>query len=280
MNFPISFVSRRDKMDAAALLDTSVDVVEAVTAVEARGVGFIEQTDWPVLLFEGHIFHRQTKGRYSDDHPTISHPKWTRANYRGGRREYDRLAQAIALCGDDPGPALRSCSWGMFQIMGFNHETSGFDDVEGFVNAMATSERDQLLAFCQFVLSHEAMAKALRAHEWAEFARRYNGPGFRKNKYDAKLAAAFASARRRAENPDADAAVDRRNLVVQLQAGLNAATGAGLAPDGWIGAKTRAALEAFQRAEGLPRTGDPDPATIAALQLEGDFAFAMRGAED
>lgn len=280
MNFPISFVSRRDKMDAAALLDTSVDVVEAVTAVEARGVGFIEQTDWPVLLFEGHIFHRETNGRYSDDHPTISHAKWTRANYRGGRREYDRLAQAITLCGDDPGPALRSCSWGMFQIMGFNHETSGFDDVEAFVNAMATGEREQLLAFCQFVLAHDAMAKALRAHEWAEFAQRYNGPGFRKNKYDAKLAAAFAKSRRDAENPDADAAIDRRNLMVQLQAGLNAATGAGLSPDGWIGPKTRTAVEAFQKAEGLAETGEPDAATIAALGLEGDFGFAIRGEED
>jgi hypothetical protein len=280
MNFPITFVTRRDKMDAAELLGTNVEVIEAVTAVEARGSGFIAQTDWPTLLFEGHIFHRQTGGRFSDDHPTISHPRWTKKNYRGGRREYDRLSRAIALCGEDPSPALKSCSWGMFQIMGFNHETSGFAAVTDFVNAMATGEREQLIAFCQFVLSHDAMARALRDQDWAGFARRYNGPGYKANRYDSKLAAAFAKARRQAQDPDGDAATDQRNRMVQVQAALNAAIGAGLSPDGWIGAKTRAALEAFQKDQALPVTGDPDAATIEALGLDGDFTFALRNAPE
>lgn len=272
MSYPISFVTRRDKLDAAELLGTSVEVVEAVTAVEARGVGFLAQTDWPVILFEGHIFHRHTGGRFSDDHPTLSHRRWTRRNYRGGRREYDRLTRAIALCGPDPSPALMSASWGMFQIMGFNHEASGFDGVGAFVNAMATGERQQLLAFCQFVLSHGRMAAALRAKDWQGFARRYNGPGYKTNRYDAKLAAAFARARKAAEDPVADEALERRNRMVALQAALS--------PDGWIGPKTRAAIEAFQKGAGLPPTGDPDPATVEALGLEGDYAFALRGAED
>ena len=278
MNFPISFVTRRDKIDAAELLGTSVEVVEAVTAVEARGVGFFTQTDWPVLLFEGHIFHRETGGKFSDDHPTISYRTWTHEHYRGGRKEYDRLSRAIALCGDDPAPALKSCSWGMFQIMGFNHAAAGYDDVQTFVNAMATGEREQLIAFCQFVLAHDRMAQALRDHAWAKFARAYNGPGYKKNKYDQKLAAAFAKARREASDPNRDDATEQRNLMVQLQVALNAAISAELSPDGWVGPKTRGAIEAFQKADGLPPTGEPDPATIEALGLTGDFAFAMTGA--
>jgi hypothetical protein len=280
MNFPISFVTRRDKVDAAELLGTSVEVIEAVTAVEARGSGFITQTTWPIILFEGHIFHRHSGGRFSDDHPTISHRSWTKKNYRGGRREYDRLSRALALCGDDPTAALKSCSWGMFQIMGFNHEASGFKTVTDFVNAMATGEREQLIAFCQFVLSNESMARALRDQDWAGFARRYNGPGYKANRYDTKLAAAFAQARRTAQDPESDAKTEERNRMVQVQAALNAAVGAGLSPDGWIGPKTRGALEAFQKEAGLPVTGDPDTATIDALGLEGDFAFAMRNAPE
>jgi hypothetical protein len=275
MSFPISFVTAKDKADAAELLGTTTEVVEAVTAVEARGEGFVSRTDWPIILFEGHKFHKYTGGRFSDDHPTLSHAKWTSANYRGGRREYDRLVRAIKLCGDDPRPALMSASWGMFQIMGFNHRAAGFPDVLDFVNAMSTGERAHLLAFCQFVLAHDRMAKALRGHEWAEFARMYNGPGFKKNNYDTKLAQAFARARRAADDPDGDAGDERRNQMVLLQVALNAAIDAGLAPDGWIGPKTRDAIDTFQRSAGLPRTGQPDAATIAALQLEGDYSWAV-----
>lgn len=32
----------------------------------------------------------------------------------------------------------------------------------------------------------------LRSHNWAEFGRRYNGPEYKKNEYDTKLAAAHA----------------------------------------------------------------------------------------
>ena len=36
------------------------------------------------------------------------------------------------------------------------------------------------------------LACHLRDHSWARFAGGYNGPGFRKNGYDTKLATAFA----------------------------------------------------------------------------------------
>lgn len=278
MTLPVRLVSHRGKMDAAALLDASVDVVGAVAAAEARGVGFFAQTDRPVLPFEGHVFHRETAGRHSAKHPTISHEGRTRANRRAGRREYDRPAQATALCDDDPAPALRRCPWGTFQFIGFNHATSGFEDVGSFVDAMATGERERIPAFRRFALAHDEMAERPRARHWAAFARRCNGPRLRKNACDAKRAAAFAEAQVAA--PDADAGVDQRNLMMQLQARLNAATGMGPSPDGWIGPKTRTAIAAFRTAEGLPSTGDPDPATVAALRIEGDFAFAMRGGKD
>ena len=37
------------------------------------------------------------------------------------------------------------------------------------------------------------MAEALRKKNWAAFAKAYNGPGYAKNQYDTKLAAAYAS---------------------------------------------------------------------------------------
>lgn len=276
MDYPIAFVTRRDKMECAEMLGTSVEVVEAITQVEARGNGFVPSTSWPVILFEGHKFHDHTGGRFSQEHPTLSYPRWTKAHYRGGRREYDRLVHAVALCDDYPSPALKSASWGLFQIMGFNHAAAGYPDVVSFVNAMATGERAHLMAFARYVLAHDAMAKALRGQDWREFARRYNGPGFEKNRYDTRLAAAFAKARREAEAGIEDTLGEERNAIVALQVALNVALDAGLAPDGWYGKLSRAAVERFQAENDLPRTGEPDEATVAAFGLEGDYSFAVR----
>jgi hypothetical protein len=55
---------------------------------------------------------------------------------------------------------------------------------------MYDSEGAQLQAFVNFVL-HEKLDDELRDRRWADFARKYNGPGFKANRYDTKLAAAF-----------------------------------------------------------------------------------------
>ncbi|MEO0938407.1 MAG: lytic murein transglycosylase [Pseudomonadota bacterium] len=53
---------------------------------------------------------------------------------------------------------------------------------------------------------------------------------------------------------------------VALQTGLNRAGFDSGKADGVVGSGTRAAIEAYQRANGLPVTGDPSPALLAALR--------------
>ena len=74
-------LGRDDLVAAARELNVSVEVVKAVASVEARGTGFISGTDLPIILFEGHHFHRFTGGRYDKDFPSISYPKWTQRFY-------------------------------------------------------------------------------------------------------------------------------------------------------------------------------------------------------
>ncbi|OOV89142.1 hypothetical protein MF4836_34345 [Pseudomonas sp. MF4836] len=45
-----------------------------------------------------------------------------------GRPQYERLITAYRL---DEEAALQACSWGKFQIMGFNYRAAGFDSVYG-----------------------------------------------------------------------------------------------------------------------------------------------------
>jgi flagellum-specific peptidoglycan hydrolase FlgJ len=56
---------------------------------------------------------------------------------------------------------------------------------------MKRSEGEQLKAFASFIESNPAMHRALQHHDWAAFARAYNGAGYAQNHYDTKIAAAY-----------------------------------------------------------------------------------------
>lgn len=178
---------------AAETLDCPVAAIKAVTLVEAPR-GAFNPDDSPVTLFEGHHFHRFTDGIYDEKYPDLSYAVWTHHWYgHDWRAEQDRLKRAIAL---DREAALKSASWGKFQIMGFNHLLAGFDHVEDFVSAMKESERQHLMAFVAFI-EHTGLGKYLRRQDWAGFALGYNGPRMKgdpnttADDYDLKLAAAY-----------------------------------------------------------------------------------------
>ena len=176
-----------DFQRAADALGVSVNVVKAVTEVESRGRGFYPDSDEPIILFERHIFSRLTGRKYDKSHPDIS--AIAPGGYGPSSAQHGRLQRAARL---DRHAALSSASWGLFQIMGFNHEAAGFIRLQTFINAMYRSEGAQLDAFVSFVKAHPGMVKALKALDWAEFARLYNGPAYAKNQYDRKLAKAYA----------------------------------------------------------------------------------------
>jgi hypothetical protein len=263
--YPVTYITRADILRAAKTLDAPPPVLQAVAAVEARSSGFLKGADLPCMLFEGHKFHAFTDGAHSATHPHISHPKWTTKHYRGGAGEYARLREALRLCPDDPAPALKAASWGMFQIMGFNHRLAGFETVRAYVNATAIGEGRQLDAF----VAAAGLADELRDAKWAPFARAYNGPGYKANAYDVKLASAFhdAVARNAALAAQDDFTLERGDMQA-LQIALNVALQAGLAPDGWIGPATSEALRRYQAQERLPETGAPDRATCDRLGLD------------
>jgi hypothetical protein len=229
-------------------------VVRAVVAVEANGLGYLVDGR-PKILFERHVFHRLTGGRWDATDRDVSGPK--AGGYRGGALEYDRFGRALRL---DRDAALRSASWGLGQIMGFNAEHAGYDSVETFVGAMCTGEDLQLWAFAS-VVGAFGLLDELQSREWAEFARGYNGPGYARNKYDAKLVGAYSAAVSAVRAPSNDNA---RAAVAEVQA-LLCLAGYGVVVDGWAGQKTRAALRRFQIDHGLRASGLADQQTRAAL---------------
>ncbi|MGE0683942.1 MAG: N-acetylmuramidase domain-containing protein, partial [Candidatus Binatia bacterium] len=222
--------------------------VWAVLTVETRGFGFLEDRR-PQILFERHIFHRRTNGRFDTGNADISNVK--PGGYAGGSREYLRLEKAIRL---DREAALQSTSWGIGQVMGFNYKVAGFSTVDAMLASMVQSENGQLLAMANFIKG-EGLDDALRRQNWASFARGYNGPDFKKNEYDTRLAAAHA--RFKTILPD-----------LNLRTAQAALRYLGIDPgpiDGFRGRRTRAALIQFQETHGLVETGELDSGTEAQL---------------
>jgi peptidoglycan hydrolase-like protein with peptidoglycan-binding domain len=222
----------------------------AVLQIETRGCGYFADRR-PAILFERHVFSRRTNHRFDEQAPDISNPK--AGGYSKGTAEYARLERALAL---DEQAALESASWGLGQVMGYHARDLGYGTVEQFVSRMMASEDEQLAAMATFI-QRNGLDKPLREHDWAAFARGYNGSGYAKNQYDKKLAAAY---QRLSTHALPDSSVREGQLLLTFL-GFDPGT-----VDGAFGAHTKAALNQFQSQHHLPITSGFDPATLDALR--------------
>jgi hypothetical protein len=186
-------LTERDYQDAARVIGCEVAVIKAVAEVESAGRGLLPDGR-PTILYEAHVFHRLTNGRFAgarDRHGVpLSVPRWDRTLYgRSGAHQYDRLHDAMKL---DERAAVMACSWGMFQIMGFNFASLGFPEVDTFQEFIEANDEphEHLDLFVRFIMVN-GLDDELRAKDWRGFARGYNGPGYEQNGYHTKMEAAY-----------------------------------------------------------------------------------------
>ena len=185
-------ISDKDIIETAKNIGIEPAALKAVALVESNGSGFLPSGKCKIL-FEGHIFWRQlvicgiNPNIYLLENKNILFEVWDKSKYIGGEGEYDRLVQAKRINID---AALKSASWGMFQIMGFNYKSCGYSDVKEFTISMQQSEMNQLKAVVSFIGAN-GMVDSLKSKNWAEFAKKYNGNGYASNQYDNKLLLAY-----------------------------------------------------------------------------------------
>lgn len=188
---------------AADKLGCRVETIKAIAEVEAGPYGAFLDTGEPVILFEPHIFSRLTGGKFDGNVVEakyidtkivargelekwwiISYPTWRLGWYGPTSKQHARLQGAERFNRD---AALKSCSWGLYQLMGFNHKLCGHETIQSFVNAMYRSVDDHLDALVSFVLSDPRKVKAVQERDAKTFARLFNGVSYAKNKYDTRL---------------------------------------------------------------------------------------------
>jgi hypothetical protein len=175
--------------EAADRMACDVACVKAVLKVESKGRGF-SADGRPIILFEPHVFSKQTIRKFDISNPNVSYKSWGQKPYPGTQAgRYAQLEEAFAL---DPEAAVGAASWGLFQILGLNYKACGFSSATAFVADMSQSEARMLAAFEAFVRANKILDE-LQKKDWAGFARVYNGPG-QVEKYAKLLSDAYAAA--------------------------------------------------------------------------------------
>lgn len=191
---PLAGVTDADFEAAAQRLGPGIDplLVRAVAQVESGGRSGFGAGGLPIIAFEGHWFRKYTKKQYDQTHPLLSYPYKKKAgpewqtNNKDQASAWRTLRSAIEL---DEEAALKSCSWGMCQVMGFNYAACGYRDVFAFVDAMKRGSKGQLDAFVGYCRSRPGMAAAFRAKNFAAIAYAYNGEDY--GDYDKRFERAY-----------------------------------------------------------------------------------------
>lgn len=253
-------------------------VLLAVAIVETNAVAYavFGARCEPLIRFEGHYFDRllsatdraeaRRLGLSAAKAGAIRNPAAQSARWR-------LLERAAAI---DAAAAYASTSWGIGQVMGAHWKVLGFANAEALAAEARRSVEGQFSIVARF-LKNEELDRLLSAGAFAAFARRYNGPGYARNRYDAKIQAAYAAAGKRLKEMERHVDTDSEDVtlvegargaaVTKLQRDL-ARHGFAVVADGIFGPRTRAALSSFRRSKGLEAKPLADAKTLVLLAEE------------
>lgn len=180
------------------MIGVGEDEIHAVLDIESGGSGF-DKHGRPKMLFEPHIFYRELAKDPAKRSRAIAE-KLAYDGWRPGSYPADSYPRLIAAMRIDETAALRSASWGLGQILGNNHVAAGYPTVQAMVIAFTQDEDKHLEAMIRFIKA-KGLDDDLRRHDWAGFARGYNGAGYAAHNYHGKLKAAFERWQRIKDTP-------------------------------------------------------------------------------
>lgn len=185
-----------DYIAAAALAKVDVPRIRMIREVETGPFGSFDPQGRPTILFERHKFRAFTGGQFDKRFPEVSNRIagcYSKAGLTSWQWQWQKMDTALRL---DPEAAIKSCSWGLFQVMGFHWEVLGYASALDFAQRMATGEAAHLDACVRYLVVNKLddEVRACLPGKWTTcipLARAYNGVS-RVPIYAPKLAAALA----------------------------------------------------------------------------------------
>ncbi|MBX3531749.1 MAG: N-acetylmuramidase family protein [Rhizobiaceae bacterium] len=180
-------------MAAAAEFAIEAAALAAIAELESGGVAHaaFDGRREPLVRFEGHYFDRRLAGekRAQARAQGLSSPTAGKVPNPAGQAARWRLLDRAAEI--DRKAAFESTSWGLGQVMGAHWAWLGYASVDAFAAEARSGARGQARQMARYI-AKAGLAAAIARRDWAAVARGYNGPGYAKNRYDKRLAAAFA----------------------------------------------------------------------------------------
>lgn len=259
---------------AAKAIGIETAVLLSFLEVEAAGRGF-DARNRVKILTEAHIFYSNLTGELRKKAVAmgIAYAKWRPGSYNFD--VYKRFAQMITLA---PTAAFLSTSYGLGQIMGFNHKAAGHRSAKAMFEDAKRGEYEQLMQLVTLMNSW-GMAEMLKPgsdftnpDSWRAAARKYNGKSYAKHGYHEKMAEAYL--KHSGKKPGVITHVSKvlrkgvkgeavRNLQADLQS-LGFVFKQGV--DGRFGSETYMHVAAFQRENGLNVDGVAGRKTLKLLK--------------
>jgi peptidoglycan hydrolase-like protein with peptidoglycan-binding domain len=266
--FSSSVIKQIEKI--AKRLDVEPAALLAVAEVESAGVATwnVKGKSLPAIRFEGHYFYRLLKGRQraaavaaglaSPKAGAVKNP----ASYSA---RYALLSRAAAI---NEEVAYESTSWGLGQVMGSHWKKLGFTSAADMVKMAKSGIPGQVEIMARYIKKF-GLVDELQSKGFTSFAKQYNGPGYKQNRYDTKMAAAYKRWIKGHANdpstPTVGASEGKDSPVLAIQKDLRKLGYYKGALDGKEGPRTRAAIKAFQKANGLVADGKYGPMTDEAV---------------
>ena len=255
----------------ATRLGLDWQVLAAVVQVESAGKAFIGGR-CPIRI-EGHYFYRllPEEKRQAAMQQGLADPQ--AGKIANPSKMQDRYAMLARMCAMDEAAALQSCSWGLGQVMGAHWQALAYESPRQLADMAQQSVGLQVNLMGRFI-AHEGLVPCLKAKQWEAFAAKYNGPNYVERQYHVQLEQAYEALLQ--HGPQAFAAQathileigDQGEEVLSLQAALAEHCLYLAKLDGLFGPLTEAAVEAFQKAQGLPADGRAGPKTRALIFQE------------
>lgn len=252
---------------AARHLGVETAALAAVASLESalQAEILISGTPQPLIRFEGHYFDRRLSASERETARRQGLSSATAGAIRNPPSQEARWALVNRAASINRAAAHEATSWGLGQVMGAHWSWLGYSSIDAFVAEARAGADGQLRLMTRYIIK-AGLVEALRKHDWPSFARGYNGPAYRQNDYDRKLARAYRQFTSQ-QAPTATALLKlgaRGTQVRALQSQL-VERGYVLGVDGIFGPQTEACLKHFQKVAGLAVDGIAGPATLKAL---------------
>lgn len=250
----------------AKTLKVDPNVLLAIIEVESGGkIG----NPNPIIRWEGHYFDRLVNAKIRDQARAqgLSSPtagKIKNPNGQGAR--YAILDKAAAL---DKEAAYSSISIGVGQVMGAHAKDLGYTSAEAMFKRAKEGLDGQVELMIRFIVFNK-LVDELQRLDWSAFARAYNGPAYRKNRYHLNMKEAYERYSGVAITPVNGSASNMIRMgsegakVREVQA-LLVRAGFPVKVDGDFGPSTKEAVENFQRKYKLTVDGVVGPETQKEL---------------